>query len=151
MLYCNSINTSILISFIKHTQYSISKLLLVHRLVMGRHPKYVIHCSIQNTTHFCQTSMYYQISVLRIVHLEYILFKFCFFFKVIFFSQFCPNTRGVCCLLILVNLALILVALGFIIVLQLPDPAFVWYLFKIKNIYINVLSMYLHLLYMYLI
>merc|ERR1739844_431612 len=41
-------------------------------------------------------------------------------------NPFCPNTRGVCCLLILVNLALILVALGFIIVLQLPDPAFVW-------------------------
>ena len=137
MLYCNSITTSILIFFIKHTQYSISKVLLDHRLVMGRYPKYVIHCSIQNTTHFCQTSMYYQISVLRIVHLEYILFKFSL--KVIFFSQFCPNTRGVCCLLILVNLALILVALGFIIVLQLPDPAFVWYLFKIKNLYIYVL------------
>merc|ERR1712088_330094 len=41
-------------------------------------------------------------------------------------NPFCPNTRGVCCLLILVNLALILVALGFIIVLQLPEPAFVW-------------------------
>jgi len=41
-------------------------------------------------------------------------------------NPFCPNTKGVCCLLILVNLALILVALGFIIVLQLPEPAFVW-------------------------
>jgi hypothetical protein len=41
-------------------------------------------------------------------------------------NPFCPNTRGVCCLMILVNLALILVAIGFIIVLQLQDPAFVW-------------------------
>ena len=41
-------------------------------------------------------------------------------------NPFCPNTRGVCCLLVLVNLALILVAIGFIIVLQLQDPAFVW-------------------------
>jgi len=41
-------------------------------------------------------------------------------------NPFCPNTRGVCCLLILVNLAVILIALGFIIVLQLPEPAFVW-------------------------
>jgi len=41
-------------------------------------------------------------------------------------NPFCPNTRGVCCLLILINLAVILVALGFIIVLQLPEPAFVW-------------------------
>lgn len=41
-------------------------------------------------------------------------------------NPFCPNTRGVCCLMILVNLGLLLVALGFIIVLQLPEPAFVW-------------------------
>ncbi len=41
-------------------------------------------------------------------------------------NPFCPNTRGVCCLMVLVNLALILVAIGFIIVLQLHDPAFVW-------------------------
>merc|ERR1712109_139697 len=41
-------------------------------------------------------------------------------------NPFCPNTRGVCCLLILINLAVILIALGFIIVLQLPEPAFVW-------------------------
>jgi len=41
-------------------------------------------------------------------------------------NPFCPNTRGVCCLMVLVNLALILVAIGFIIVLQLPEPAVVW-------------------------
>ena len=40
--------------------------------------------------------------------------------------QFCPNTRGICCLMALINLGLILVAIGFIIVLQLPEPAFVW-------------------------
>jgi uncharacterized membrane protein YuzA (DUF378 family) len=42
-------------------------------------------------------------------------------------NPFCPNTRGVCCLLVLVNLGLILVTLGFSIVLQLFDPPFVWY------------------------
>lgn len=41
-------------------------------------------------------------------------------------NPFCPNTRGVCCLLALINLGLILIAIGFIIVLQLPEPAFVW-------------------------
>merc|ERR1711941_202767 len=41
-------------------------------------------------------------------------------------NPFCPNTRGVCCLMVLVNLAIILVAIGFIIVLQLHDPTFVW-------------------------
>ena len=40
-------------------------------------------------------------------------------------NPFCPNTRGVCCLMVLVNLAIILVAIGFIIVLQLHDPTFV--------------------------
>jgi len=41
-------------------------------------------------------------------------------------NPFCPNTRGICCLMALINLGLILVAIGFIIVLQLPEPAFVW-------------------------
>ncbi|XP_059093451.1 uncharacterized protein LOC131888580 [Tigriopus californicus] len=41
-------------------------------------------------------------------------------------NPFCPNTKGVCCLMLLVNLALILVAIGFIIVLQLPEPVIVW-------------------------
>ncbi|CAG7819142.1 unnamed protein product [Allacma fusca] len=39
----------------------------------------------------------------------------------------CPNTKGVCWLLVLINLGLILVTLGFSIVLQLFDPPFVWY------------------------
>ena len=41
-------------------------------------------------------------------------------------NPFCPNTKGICCLMILVNLGLILICIGFIIVLQLPEPAFVW-------------------------
>ena len=39
---------------------------------------------------------------------------------------FCPNTKGMCCLMVLLNLGLLLVTLGFIVVLQLRDPAFVW-------------------------
>lgn len=38
---------------------------------------------------------------------------------------------GVCCLLVLVNLGLILITLGFSIVLQLFEPAFVWYNYSI--------------------
>lgn len=41
-------------------------------------------------------------------------------------NPFCPNTKGVCCLMVLVNLALILVAIGFIIVLQLTQPPIIW-------------------------
>lgn len=40
----------------------------------------------------------------------------------------CPNTRSCCCLLLLFNLGLLLICLGFVIVLQLNDPPFVWYL-----------------------
>ncbi|CAG0888460.1 unnamed protein product [Darwinula stevensoni] len=39
----------------------------------------------------------------------------------------CPNTKGVCCLMVLLNLGLLLVILGFIVVLQIRDPLFVWY------------------------
>jgi len=41
-------------------------------------------------------------------------------------NPFCPNTKGVCCLMVLANLALILVCIGFIIVLQLTDPPVIW-------------------------
>ncbi|QQP55884.1 Uncharacterized protein FKW44_000354 [Caligus rogercresseyi] len=41
-------------------------------------------------------------------------------------NPFCPNTKGVCCLMLLVNLGIILVAIGFIIVLQLREPDIVW-------------------------
>lgn len=40
----------------------------------------------------------------------------------------CPNTKGVCCLMVLLNLGLLLITLGFVVVLQLYDPAFVWYI-----------------------
>ena len=41
-------------------------------------------------------------------------------------NPFCPNTRVVCCLMVLANLALILICIGFIIVLQLTDPPVIW-------------------------
>merc|ERR1712098_130451 len=41
-------------------------------------------------------------------------------------NPFCPNTKGVCCLMVLTNLSLILICIGFIIVLQLTDPPVVW-------------------------
>ncbi|XP_045132010.1 uncharacterized protein LOC123516568 isoform X2 [Portunus trituberculatus] len=40
----------------------------------------------------------------------------------------CPNTRSVCCLMVLLNLGLLLITLGFVVVLQLYNPAFVWYI-----------------------
>lgn len=40
----------------------------------------------------------------------------------------CPNTRSCCCLMLLFNLGLLLICLGFVIVLQLDDPPFVWFL-----------------------
>jgi len=41
-------------------------------------------------------------------------------------NPFCPNTKGVCCLMVLTNLSIILICIGFIIVLQLTDPPVVW-------------------------
>ncbi|XP_071451064.1 uncharacterized protein [Hetaerina americana] len=43
-------------------------------------------------------------------------------------NPFCPNIKGVCCLLLLINLGLILIALGFVIVIQFFRPLFVWIL-----------------------
>ncbi|XP_072157147.1 uncharacterized protein [Bemisia tabaci] len=43
-------------------------------------------------------------------------------------NPFCPNTKGICCLMLLLNLALILIALGFVIVVQFFEPLFVWIL-----------------------
>ncbi|XP_046411900.1 uncharacterized protein LOC124175557 [Neodiprion fabricii] len=43
-------------------------------------------------------------------------------------NPFCPNTKGICCLMLLLNLGLILVTLGFVIVLQFFEPLFVWIL-----------------------
>eukprot|EP00088_Acartia_fossae_P028214 TRINITY_DN2900_c0_g1_i2.p2 TRINITY_DN2900_c0_g1~~TRINITY_DN2900_c0_g1_i2.p2 ORF type:complete len:346 (-),score=68.21 TRINITY_DN2900_c0_g1_i2:2149-3186(-) len=41
-------------------------------------------------------------------------------------NPFCPDTKGVCCLMVLTNLALILICIGFIIVLQLTEPSEIW-------------------------
>lgn len=41
-------------------------------------------------------------------------------------NPFCPNLRGVCCLMLLINLGLILITLGFVIVIQFVEPFFVW-------------------------
>lgn len=41
-------------------------------------------------------------------------------------NPFCPNPKGVCCLMLLINLGLILVTLGFVIVIQFFEPLFVW-------------------------
>lgn len=38
----------------------------------------------------------------------------------------CPDSKGVCCILLLVNLGLLLVTLGFSVVLQIFEPPFVW-------------------------
>lgn len=43
-------------------------------------------------------------------------------------NPFCPNVKGVCCLMLLLNLGLILVTLGFVIVIQFFEPLFVWVL-----------------------
>lgn len=41
-------------------------------------------------------------------------------------NPFCPDTKGVCCLMVLTNMALILICIGFIIVLQLTEPPVIW-------------------------
>ncbi|CAH1119699.1 unnamed protein product [Phaedon cochleariae] len=43
-------------------------------------------------------------------------------------NPFCPNIKGMCCLMLLLNLGLILVTLGFVIVLQFFEPVYVWVL-----------------------
>ncbi|XP_045463533.1 uncharacterized protein LOC123673138 [Harmonia axyridis] len=43
-------------------------------------------------------------------------------------NPLCPNTRGLCCLMLLFNLAIILVTLGFVIVIQFHEPIIVWIL-----------------------
>jgi len=41
-------------------------------------------------------------------------------------NPFCPDTKGVCCLMVLTNMAIILICIGFVIVLQLTDPPEIW-------------------------
>lgn len=55
-------------------------------------------------------------------------------------NPFCPRSKGVCCLLLLVNLGLILVTLGFSIVLQLFEPAFVWLVFFVLLFFSGILK-----------
>nr|CAD7571973.1 unnamed protein product [Timema californicum] len=43
-------------------------------------------------------------------------------------NPFCPNTKGICCLMLLLNLGLILVTLGFVVVIQFFEPLIVWIL-----------------------
>ncbi|KAI4504271.1 hypothetical protein M0802_000742 [Mischocyttarus mexicanus] len=43
-------------------------------------------------------------------------------------NPFCPNTKGICCLMLILNLGLILVTLGFVIVIQFFQPLIVWIL-----------------------
>lgn len=61
-------------------------------------------------------------------------------------NPFCPNTKGVCCLLLLLNLGLILVTLGFVIVIQFFEPFFVWWVHcskfrgkKSENVNFNII------------
>ncbi|CAH0546019.1 unnamed protein product [Brassicogethes aeneus] len=43
-------------------------------------------------------------------------------------NPFCPNIKGMCCLMLLLNLGIILVTLGFVIVIQFYEPFYVWIL-----------------------
>ncbi|XP_018566880.1 uncharacterized protein LOC108907620 isoform X2 [Anoplophora glabripennis] len=43
-------------------------------------------------------------------------------------NPFCPNIKGMCCLMLLLNLGIILVTLGFVIVIQFYEPVYVWIL-----------------------
>ncbi|CAH1101001.1 unnamed protein product [Psylliodes chrysocephalus] len=43
-------------------------------------------------------------------------------------NPFCPNIKGMCCLMLLLNLGIILVTLGFVIVIQFFEPIYVWVL-----------------------
>ncbi|KAF9822565.1 hypothetical protein SFRURICE_015971 [Spodoptera frugiperda] len=46
-------------------------------------------------------------------------------------NPFCPNVKGMCCLMLLLNLGLILVTLGFVIVLQFFEPLILGIVFLI--------------------
>lgn len=41
-------------------------------------------------------------------------------------NPLCPNIRGMCCFMLLLNLAIILICIGFVIVIQFIQPFFVW-------------------------
>jgi predicted transporter len=50
-------------------------------------------------------------------------------------NPFCPNTKGICCLMLLINLGLILVTLGFVVVIQFFEPVFVWYVSNFRAVH----------------
>jgi hypothetical protein len=50
-------------------------------------------------------------------------------------NPFCPNTKGICCLMLLINLGLILVTLGFVVVIQFFEPLFVWYVSTFSEVH----------------
>lgn len=45
-------------------------------------------------------------------------------------NPFCPKIKGMCCLMLLLNLGLILVTLGLVIVVQFFEPIFVWWVIR---------------------
>lgn len=53
-------------------------------------------------------------------------------------NPFCPNVKGVCCLMVLLNLGLILVTLGFVIVIQFMEPLFVWLVRQTASAYVQI-------------
>lgn len=42
-------------------------------------------------------------------------------------NPFCPRVKGMCCLMVLLNLGLILVTLGIVIVIQFLEPIYIWW------------------------
>ncbi|KAK9881622.1 hypothetical protein WA026_016492 [Henosepilachna vigintioctopunctata] len=50
-------------------------------------------------------------------------------------NPFCPHAKGLCCLMLLFNLGIILVTLGFVIIIQFHDPIIVWILGIIFEIF----------------
>lgn len=70
-------------------------------------------------------------------------------------NPFCPNLRGICCLMLLINLGLILVTLGFVIVIQFVEPLFVWWVttceFNHLNFIANLFTKFLLILIYWLI
>ncbi|GAB6019951.1 hypothetical protein CHUAL_001480 [Chamberlinius hualienensis] len=43
-------------------------------------------------------------------------------------NPLCPSVRGLCCLILLFNLAAILICLGFVVVCQFYEPLFAWWI-----------------------
>lgn len=65
-------------------------------------------------------------------------------------NPFCPNIKGMCCLMLLLNLGIILVTLGLVIVLQFIDILIVW-IFGIIFLVFGLLTLIGSLIYCVLI